>query len=245
MDERDQNLVVADDLDSPGARPAQDVHLRAVLGFLVEVRGHQPGQVGAEVSGQRNGFEEHFRHDDSAADVQPEAFGHSVDDAAQQAEIDERRFAHVRSGHLRVHVDDVSPDGDVDGAGDSRATGGADEARVRVRAADVVDVLAQRGAKPDALLAAGPGGAGEGLGRFAGHAELTPGKLGGYVFTRLASKRELEVMDGRGSVHGDALDDAAFDPVDEVGGAADLDDVTADRRRDGALFAVAADNVVA
>src|SRR5262249_33285947 len=118
MDERDQDLMVADDLDSQGARTAQDVHLRAVLCFLVEVHGYQPGQVGPEVPGHGDRLQEHFWHDDSATDVQPEPFGHSVDDTAQQAEIDERRFTDIRAGHLRVHVDDVRPDGDVDGAGD-------------------------------------------------------------------------------------------------------------------------------
>src|SRR5262249_26463110 len=89
------------------------------------------------------------------------------------------------------------------------------------------------------------GGAGECLSRLAGHAKLSARKLGRDVFASLARESQLEVVDRRGAVHGNALNDAALNPVDQVWGTADFDDMSANRRGDCALFPVATDNVVA
>ena len=80
-------------------------------------------------------------------------------------------------------------------------------------------------------------GDGEGVGRLAGHAELAGGQLGGHVFAGLAGHGQLEVVDGRRAVQGHRAEQAALDPVDQVGPAAGLDDVPAERRDDRPAFA--------
>ena len=64
-------------------------------------------------------------------------------DAAQPAEVDQRRFAQGGAGDVRVHVDDVGAEGDVDRAGDAGPVGGQDQA-ARRRAGS----RARRGAGP-------------------------------------------------------------------------------------------------
>src|SRR5262245_14835982 len=93
----------------------------------------------------------------------------------------------------------------------SRPPRGTDGADVRVRTTDIVDVLAECRSKADTLFAADFGGSRECLGGFAGHAELAARELGGDVLARLAGQRQFEVVDRRGAVHGDALDQAAVD----------------------------------
>ena len=58
-------------------------------------------------------------------------------DAAQAAEVDQRRFAKSGAGNVRVHVHDVGAERDVDGAGDAGPIGGQDQAGFGVRAIDV------------------------------------------------------------------------------------------------------------
>ncbi len=52
-------------------------------------------------------------------------------------------------------------------------------------------------------------------------------------------------MNRRGAVHGDRLDDAALNPIDEVGSAAGLDDVAAQSHCHGSAVAVAAGQMIA
>ncbi len=73
-------------------------------------------------------LDEDFRHDDGTAEVHPDAVGHGGDDAAQAAEVGERRFAQGSAADVRVHVNDVGAEGDVDRAGDAGAIGGQHQA---------------------------------------------------------------------------------------------------------------------
>ena len=69
----------------------------------------------------------------------------------------QRRLAQGGAGDVRVHVDDVGAEGDVDRAGDAGAVGGQHQAGVGVRAAEVVEVLAEGGAEAEAAFAARAG----------------------------------------------------------------------------------------
>src|SRR5262249_47572949 len=83
------------------------------------------------------------------------------------------------------------------------------------------------------------------VGGRGGPAEMPADELGRDVLARLAGQGQLKVVDRRGPVHGHGLNHPPIDPVDQVRRAADLDDVAADRGRDGAPVAVTADDVVA
>ena len=87
------------------------------------------------------------------------------------AEVDQRRLADGRAADVRVHVDDVGAQGDVDRAGDAGAVRGQDEAAVGVGAVEPVDVAAQGVAQAQFVVLAGLAGDGEGVGRLGGHAE--------------------------------------------------------------------------
>ena len=244
MQQRQHDLVMADQLDAFRAGPFQHVDARAVLRLLVEIDRHQAVEIVAEIVGDGDRLDEDFRHDDGAAEVHPDAVGHRGDDAAQAAEIDERGFAEGGAGDVRVHVDDVGAEGDVDGAGDAGAIGGEDQARFVVRAIHVVEMPAQRPAEAELVLRAVVGGDGEGVGGLAGHAEFPLRQLRRDVLAGLAGEGQLEVVDRRGAVHGDRLDDAALDPVDQIRSAAGLDDVAAQRDGDGSAFAMSPAQVI-
>src|SRR5205823_4989210 len=129
--------------------------------------------------------------------------------------------------------------------GDGGAVGGQHDAALGVGTVEVVHVAPQRGAEAEVVLRPGPGGDGEGVGRVAGHAEGPFVERGADVLAGLAGQGQLEVVDGRGAVHDHGLDQAALDPVDEVGAAAGLDDVAADGGDDGAALDVGAGEVEA
>src|SRR5437764_1290908 len=78
-----------------------------------------------------------------------------------------------------------------------------------------------------------------------GHAELAQGQAGGDVLAGLAGDGQLQVVDGGRPVQHYRLDQAALDPVDQVGAAAGLDDVPAQGGDDRPALAVAAQQVVA
>src|SRR5439155_20564792 len=91
--------------------------------------------------------------------------------------------------------------------------------------------------QPYFVLGAMTGGDGESICRLAGHAELAGGELGGDVFAGFAGHGQFEIVDGGGAVQGDGFEHAALNPVDKVRGATGLDDMAAQRRRDGAAVA--------
>ncbi len=80
------------------------------------------------------------------------------------------------------------------------------------------------------MFGARAGGESEGIGRFPHHAELTARQLRGHVFTGLAAKGQLEIMNGSGPVERDRAQHAPLNPVDQVRPATSLDDVSADGR---------------
>ena len=141
-------------------------------------------------------------------------------------------------GDVRVHVDDVGAEGDVDRAGDAGPVRGQHQADVGVRAAEVVDV-AGRGRRPRPMLVLAPLRAATAKASAVSRAmpKLPVVELRGHVLARLAGEGQLEVVDRRRAVHRHGADHAALDPVDQVRGAAGLDDVPADGRRDRLLVA--------
>ena len=166
---------MADQLDALRRRPLQHVDALTVLRLLVHVDRHQAVEVVAEVAGHADRLEQDLRQHHGAAEVDPDAVLHRRDHGAQPAEVDQRRLAQGGAGNVRVHVDDVGAQGDVDGAGDAGAVGGQHQAGLGVGTVELVEVPAQGGAQAQLVLGAGAGGDGKSVGRLAGHAEL-PGR---------------------------------------------------------------------
>ena len=110
-----------------------------------------------------------------------------------------------------MHVDDVGAERDVDGAGDAGAISGEHQARFVMRAVHLVEVPAERPAEAEVVFGAVVGGDGEGVGGFAGHAELALGQLRRHVLAGLAGEGEFEIVNRRRAIHGDGLDDAALE----------------------------------
>jgi hypothetical protein len=129
MQERQHDFMMANQLDTFRGRPFDDVDARAILGLLIEIDSDQPVERMAEVVGHRHRFDEDFRHDDRAAEIEPHAIRHTGDDAAQPAEIDKARFPESGPGNVRVHVHDVGAEGDVDGARTARPIRGQNQRR--------------------------------------------------------------------------------------------------------------------
>ena len=219
------------------AGPLEHVDARAVLRLLVEVDRHQAVEVVAEVADDGDRLDEHLRHDDGAAEVQPDAFVPCrATTLHRAAEVDQRRLAQGGArrragacGRCRCRARRGSCRGCRRGRrparGSMSACGQSMSSRYWPSAAAEAD------ARSRAPIA---GGDGEGVGRLAGHAELAAGQLRGDVLAGLAGEGQLEIVDRRRAVHGDGLDDAALDPVDQVRSAAGLDDVPAEGGDDGA-----------
>src|SRR5262249_53958638 len=112
-------------------------------------------------------------------------------------------------------------------------------------AVEPVEVAAQGGAEPDLVVGAGAGGDGEGVGGLAGHTELPGRQAGRDVLAGIAGQGQLEVVDGGGTVEGDRLEQALLNPVHQVGPAAGLEDVAAERGHHGAALGVGPAQVVA
>src|SRR5579863_7822991 len=73
---------------------------------------------------------------------------------------------------------------------------------------------------------------------FLGHAELAAAEARFDVLGSVSRESDLEIVDQRGAVHGDAGDEPALHEVDENGAETHLDNVTAEAPEDGlALFA--------
>ena len=96
------------------------------------------------------------------------------------------------------------PERDVDRAGDAGAVGGQHEARVGVRAADVVDVLAERAAEAELVLAPSWAATAKASAVSRAMPNWPPGSCAADVLARLAGEGQLEVVDGGRAVHGHA-----------------------------------------
>src|SRR5713101_7763936 len=68
---------------------------------------------------------------------------------------------------------------------------------------------------------------------FRRHAELSGAQSRFHVFRSVAYQRDLEIMDERGSIHGDARNEAPPHQIDEQRAESDFDDVAADAPQDG------------
>jgi hypothetical protein len=223
--------MVTDQLDAFGAGSLDDVDARPVLGLLVEIHGHQTVEAVAEIVHHGNRLDENLWHDDGAAQVHPDASFHGGNDAAQAPKIDEGSLAQGRAADVRMHVDNIGAEGDVNGARNAGAISRQYQARLRMRTVEAVEVLAQRPAESAFVFRSVAGGHGEGVGSFSGHAELAGRKLRRDVLAGLTGDGEFKIMYRRRTVQRHRLEDSVLNPVDQIGRAPGLDDVPSQRRR--------------
>src|SRR5229473_8701207 len=71
---------------------------------------------------------------------------------------------------------------------------------------------------------------------FRRHAELSGAQSRFHVFRSVAYQRDLEIMDERGSIHGDARNEAPPHQIDEQRAESDFDDVAADAPQNGSAL---------
>src|SRR5713226_2342875 len=71
---------------------------------------------------------------------------------------------------------------------------------------------------------------------FRRHAELSGAQSRFHVFRSVAYQRDLEIMDERGSIHGDARNEAPPHQIDEQRAESDFDDVAADAPQNGPVL---------
>ena len=188
---------MADQLDTFGDRAVHDIDPRSILLLLVENNADQAAEIVAEVPGHGDGFEEDFRKHHGAAQVEPDSVLQRRNNGAQPAKIDKGSFAKGGAGDMGMHVHGVRAKSDVDGAGNAGAMRRQNKAGLRMAAADVIEVAAQGGPQSQLILGTGAGRHREGIGRLAGHAELSGGQGGGHVLAGLPGQRQLAIVNRR------------------------------------------------
>ena len=115
--QRDVQLVVADDVVAfaPQMRgTTDDVFRGTVMPDHIKGGGGEGIHPIPEIARNGEGFQEHLRHDDSAADVEHHAAFQCGDDRGEPLEIAKARLAQHRAIGSRVLVDYVSSQRDVD-----------------------------------------------------------------------------------------------------------------------------------
>src|SRR5438105_251343 len=143
MQQREQNLVMADEFEPLSCRTIQDVYSTAVLRLLVHVDGNQPFEAVAEIPHHADRFQEDLWQDYGTSEIEPYAVLHPGDDATEAAKVDERCFAEGSAGDVRVHMDGIRPERDVDGARDAGPVGCEHETAIAIRTAQLIEVAAQ------------------------------------------------------------------------------------------------------
>ena len=146
------------------------------------------------------------------------------DRPAEAAEVVERRLAERRAVEPGRHVDDVGADRDVDRQRDARRWAATSRLESEPRPAVVGDDLAQGRAEADARRPAARSQAAANSSEVSRAKPKVPAMRRGPTSSLVRpGDRQLEVMDRRRAVHGEAVEDAAVDPVDQVRAAPRLD----------------------
>ena len=164
---------MTDQLDSFRGGSFQHIHARAVLALLIHIDRDQPFEIVPEIADHADRLEEHLGQHHGAAQVEPDPVPHRRNHRTQEPEVNQRRLTERGARDMRVHVNDVGAQCDVNRAGNPGAMRSQDQATVGMRAAEFLDVLAQGCSETDLILSPCPGGEGEGVGRLPRHTELS------------------------------------------------------------------------
>src|SRR5713226_4353086 len=108
--------MMTDQLDPLTAGPLQNIDPASILRLFVDIDGYKTVQRMAEIMRNTHGLDEDFRENHGATQIKPDASLHGADHRAQATEVDHRGFPKGRAGDMRMHVHDVRPKSDVNGA---------------------------------------------------------------------------------------------------------------------------------
>src|SRR5712691_4960859 len=240
-DERQKQLVVAGDGVAARFRSAAAtlggggaLHYilhRTVVLDKVKVRSGNGAEGDAEIADDRDGFEEDFGQENGGAPVEIHAARmHLLDERAEKAEVQMRGRAKSSAVSGAMHVRNVGSDGDVDGHRNTVVVGRDEDAGIRML--DWNDAareeLAGGFAVADSSAIRKFGNFVDVLAGFLSHAELAFAEAGFDVFGSVAGKRDFEIVNERGAIHGNPRNEAAFHQIDQDRAEADFDDVAAD-----------------
>ncbi len=210
----------------------------AVLPDEIQVDRRQAVQRSALIAGQRHRLQEHFRQDHGGPAVEVDAPFEPRDVRDEVPKVAQAPLAERRAGGIRVHVDDVGADPDMDGDRYLETARRAEDADGRVRRLQLVQVAHHRLPEPepvpDALVDRGV----QQAARLLGHPEAPRPQRLVDVFRGRAAQGELEVVDHPGAVGREPRDESALHQIDEDRREACLQDVRAEAPHD-AVAAVA------
>src|SRR5437867_1701239 len=155
---------------------------------------------------------------------------HLLDERAEKAEVQMRGRAESSAVSGAMHVGNVGSDGDVDGHRNTVVVGRDEDAGIRMldRNDAAREELAGGFAVADSSAIRKFGNFVDVLARFLSHAELAFAEAGFDVFGSVAGKRDFEIVNEGGAIHGNPRNEAAFHQIDQDGAEADFDDVAAD-----------------
>src|SRR5947209_4052460 len=108
----------------------------------------------------------------------------------------------------------------------------------------VVQILPQCIAEASVVFCSGPSGDSEGVGGLSRHAKLTARQPGAHVLAGFTCVGQFKIVYSGRSVHGDAGQNAALDPIDQIRRAPGLDDMSTQCGYYGPAILVGAANVV-
>ncbi len=156
--------------------------------------------------------------------------------AAEEAEIAMRGAADGRAVGRRVGMRRIGADGDVHGDGDAGAVGVEQQARFGARVAGaLVQCPPERLSHADAVAIAFDDGAVHFAPGLFGGAEASVGQDGFHVFAGVSGEGDFEIVNGGGTIQGEAGGVAAAHQIEQHRREAALDDVSAHAPEDGAL----------
>src|SRR6266404_1188540 len=160
---------------------------------------------------------------------------HLLHKRAKEAEIEMRSGAEGGAVGGAVHVGNIRADGEMYGDGDTKFVSGGQHAGVGIGNIDhgVVEKLAGGFAVAETCAHGDFCDLVEILAGFRGHAECACAETGFDIFGSVARESDFEIVDERGTVHGERSDEAAAHEIDEQRAEADLDYVAADAPEDG------------
>ena len=211
----------------------------AIMLDKVEVRGSNRQQRHTEISNHGNRFQENLRKNHRGSPVEINTLRvHLPDQSTEKAEVAMGCGTDGSGIGSAVHVRRVCADSDVNGHGYSMPVGGGQDTEIREWG--VAETAGKKLASSFAVADAEARGDFRDLvdvfAGFVGHAELTGAEASVDIFRSVADEGDFEIVDERGTVHGDAGDEAAAHQVDEHGPQTDFDDVASDAPEDGAAL---------
>jgi len=125
--QRDQNLMVADQRDSRSNahdRPCHHVCLRAVHAQEIDVDGREAFERRALIARKGDRLQKYLGQDHGRTAVEIHAAGQPCHARGEVSKIAQARLTDVRTRRRRMHMNDVGADADMHGDGNAETSSG-------------------------------------------------------------------------------------------------------------------------